>query len=227
MSYKFQSGTTDQIQVATAPIPTTGSLALWSKMAAYSTHNLPLFMVSGAGGKSFGLQIYGGQVGYSGWYDAVDDERVSPAGALNDGAWNHVFMRWTPSLLKVWLNDALLGTVSSVDGTWDTTGSTPILFYQNSVAANHFGAEVALWDAVLDDATKTALAGGAAASDYPTNLLHYWPLLSDALDAVGSDDGTVTGAVTDADHPTIGGGGGGSSLPLGSVAYLIGSISNV
>ena len=70
-------------------------------------------------------------------------------------------------------------------------------------------AEVAVWTGDLSDEDITSfLAGTAASSIDAGNLIGYWPLSADnatqanlGLDAAG--DLTVTGAVFDADHPTI------------------------
>lgn len=74
-------------------------------------------------------------------------------------------------------------------------------------------AEVAMWNAVLDSGQITSyLAGTAASSIAPANLIGYWPLSADSpthtnlgIDAGGTL--TVTGAVFDADHPSIATGG--------------------
>lgn len=66
-------------------------------------------------------------------------------------------------------------------------------------------AEVAVWDVALSDTEVLELAGGVPPTAVQSaDLVAYWPLVSDAEDAIGSNDLTVNGAVLDADHPPLG-----------------------
>ena len=64
-------------------------------------------------------------------------------------------------------------------------------------------AEVAVWNRVLSAGEIANLAGGYAPSLVPTNLVFYFSGKSDDLTAEVGGEGTATGAVYDAAHPTI------------------------
>jgi hypothetical protein len=81
-------------------------------------------------------------------------------------------------------------------------------------------AEIAIWNSTLTTQEVTDyLAGTSATAIAPANLIGYWPLsvanatqANQGLDAGG--DLTVTGAVFDADHPTI-------TIPGGPTLYVV------
>ncbi len=80
-----------------------------------------------------------------------------------------------------------------------TTGTDSIRIGANVAGSNDFdgrAGRMALWTDAHTDARAEALCLGASPLSYSTNLAHYWPLLNDLNDDVGSANLTANGTPT-------------------------------
>lgn len=227
MSYKFRTGQNDIITFGSGAIPTTGTLSYWVKSATFGANTMN-FINMQSGSNLFQTLYYSGLgVMYSGWYNGANDQRVN-AGDPTDAAWNHILMTWSPTALKCYLNGAQVGSTVTVDGTWNTAGVSKIVGGTGAHSQDFYLAEMAFWNAILDATTIAGLAAGKPPSCFATNGVYYWPFAGDAGDDFGTDHGTVTGPLTDADHPTLiscGGGGGIFVTPLMALRAGQGNLS--
>ena len=129
-----------------------------------------------------------------------------------DGIW--------AAIVGVITNDSLRDIyVNGISNTAQSTGTQAVAdvlqfvrLGEDMTGAQDFTgriAEVAIWNAALNSSQITSYIAGTAASGIAAaNLIGYWPLSASASPQLnlGIDSGgdlTVTGAVFDADHPTI------------------------
>jgi concanavalin A-like lectin/glucanase superfamily protein len=213
-SYKFRTTTSDYIALSTNALATTGTLCWWWKSASWGNVSMWAFGIKQDGTHGFYAQHDSSGGNDMGWYNGTDG-RVLTTTDPTDAAWTSMCLTYSPTSTKLYKNGSQIGSTVTNDGTFNSAGSGKYIGNENGSSVHgqdHFIAEVGLWTAILDGATLTKLANGEPPSCFSTNAVSYWALSANANDSVGSDNGTASGAASDADHPTMisctGGGGG-------------------
>jgi hypothetical protein len=126
--------------------------------------------------------------------------------------WASFVYRVSSATLRDFFIDDLATTVQTTISRNLTDGLKYVRLGETFAGLQDFAgrlAEVAIWDYALSDSEITSYMNGTPASSIqPSYLIGYWPLNADnstqsnlGVDAGG--DLSVTGAVYDADHPTM------------------------
>lgn len=213
MGRQFNS-TSDRLLATTFTMPTTGSLSLWLYPTWAQTDSVDhwLYSIADATLANYMHIIkYSDNVIYAGWNAGSTDYRASVSSGsytLNQNAWNNFILTWddTANETRLYLNGTEIATNTSSLATFDTSSQTLILGnIRSDITAIDLAsdlAEVAVWSRVLNSGERATLQASPP-SAVTTNLEHYWPLLSDLVDAQGSENLTDenTGA---GGHPSFG-----------------------
>lgn len=185
--------------------------------------------ITGEGGRS-GFAIYHSgtdplDVNIRARNDTTTPSAVSTGDDMSASGWMHLLMVYdgtqatNANRVRFYVNGTEI-TLTHTD-THSTTLGTNDRPLKIGEAEDGYGAnvmakiaELAIWAgvAITDAGEISDLASGVTAdAAVPTGLTFYAPLESDANDTVVPATGTVTGA-TLTDHPTMSGGGGGSTF---------------
>lgn len=141
-------------------------------------------------------------------WDAHYVGSVDSTSTLSTGTWYHVAAVRNSGTTTIYINGSSNGTSTATPNALTANSKTSIgaLATTGSGWIDHFDgliAEVAFWNTPQNTTVISALAAGAQASLYPTNLLFYKNLINnptgDYVDTGGT--WTVTGATYNTTHP--------------------------
>lgn len=113
-------------------IPTTGELSMWWRVDSNpSNTSTPLFVIQNVavGLRLFQIFPYLDGNFYAGWYLAGNDDRVAWAiSGVSQTNWYYVILTWTNGgTTELSINGVSKATTSSLDATWDTSGTASVL----------------------------------------------------------------------------------------------------
>ena len=119
-------GVNDALTFTPFTIPLSGSLSVvWTPKDTFTTENRPIFRVRTLTPalRLFDFGFYAGSI-VSGWYNNANDDRVSVTAPTHTINVPHLLTAtWANGGdTKLYFDDSLLGTVPSLDSTWDTAG---------------------------------------------------------------------------------------------------------
>lgn len=198
MAYDFESGDSDYVTRATPIFTGTNnwSMSAWFKLESTGSGVVQSIIVNGvdgAYGQGFGMvvdnDVLKGLFPYVTW--------IGGSSSLSTGAWYHACFVRNSGTAQLYLDGSTAGSSSasspySLDPASDTvigarrTTTPGFDWYFDGLLSR-----VAMWDRALDGSEITALAGGAEATDYSTNLLFY-KLFSDESEARTDEVDTYT-----------------------------------
>lgn len=148
-------------------------------------------------------------------HGTTDMVRASAYAVAATGAWTHFLITWTGVIndytsvhiykngTEVSYNDAGLSQNGASEtnhtGSWSLGGR----IYSDTRNIDAKICEVAIWNAVLDSTTITALAAGNSPQNYTTNLQFHYSGVPNSLVASPGGTGTADGTTYSSDNPTI------------------------
>lgn len=185
------------------------SVTLWFR-ADDVTQNHPLFWVGDKNDANIwcDLEARGGQGGdpvrlVQKW--TVVNYQDAQSAAYSANTWHHVVGVWESTTSRsVWLDGTEVNeTAASVAlSGYDRLSIGALMDSTPSYTDWQELAEVALYDAVLPDATIALLAMGWSPIRFRDDLVGYWPLVEDYTDLSGNGNTlTATGTPTVVAHP--------------------------
>lgn len=144
-------------------------------------------------------------------YDPVAAAADGTTAQYSTGQWHHVCCVFTSNTSRKVYLDGANATTNTTSVTFDASlGNFTIGVRWTTTRTLYFVgyiAEACLWDIAISDADATELALGRYPNELNTgDVVAYWPLVSDANDAVHSwdlNDGGGTTPAVDGKHPTM------------------------
>ncbi len=121
------NGTNAKLTRSGLLIPTSGYLSFWWKPNVAATNNRVAFLTyHSTGPKLFSVQPYSDGHTYAGWYNAGTDKRANwTETGISAGTFYHLALVWTNGgTTSFCLNGVQKATTSSLSATWDTSGKT-------------------------------------------------------------------------------------------------------
>lgn len=209
-SYDFTNDT-DKIEVGSTAIPDDSIVSLWLKpVEGYNNvKNYSFFNAQQDGNNYFDFESYSGTF-YAGWVTSGVDYRVVTSSGIptSGGTWMNLAQTTnnTTHITRLFKNGSQIGSNATGVSIFYTGGTTRVIGRDIINGSFHVGkiGQVFVGNIIPSDATILALGTGISCpNDYAVGRVNYWPLILNANDSWGSDNGTVTGASLDGDTPSI------------------------
>lgn len=180
MAYDFELGDSDYVTRGTPIFTSTDnwSLSAWFKLESTGSGVVQSILFNGVdGGYGQGMGMVVDNNVLKGLFPFV--AWVGGSSSLSTGTWYHGAFVRTSGTAQLYLNGSTAGSSSASSPYSSDTNADTTIGARRTTAPSfdwYFDGligEVAMWNTAISGATITALAGGADADDYSTNLLFY------------------------------------------------------
>lgn len=133
------NGSSQRFSRANYAVPSTGTMSCWWNPGADpTTTNMIAFRICVPGSTYVDMNSYPiSSVGYlyAGWYGSGSNEKrvIWTESGFNQGTWYHVVITWTNGgTTTLYVDGSSKGTTSSLNATWDTSGRTGYIGYDEN-----------------------------------------------------------------------------------------------